>query len=182
MGLDNQQETKLPAWMLDLLAQAANTPFLADDEALLLDCDAAEQDFICEEVIQPPVVELGEWAKVDLLDDTDCFADELVRLVGVKWPASKRALCEKALLLENTYYKIQAGRRLPGRDTIICLALTLKLEIPETQHLLGYLGYGLSDQFKRDYIILRCLELRKEPLEVNLLLEQCGLRLLGPNE
>ena len=85
-------------------------------------------------------------------------------------------------MLENTYYKIQAGKRLPGRDTVICLSLALGLNVEEAQRLLGYLGYGLSEYIKRDFLIMYCLDKGKSPLEVNLLLEKCGLRLLGPND
>ena len=120
--------------------------------------------------------------KLEELDEEDDFTRELARLVQAKWTGTKRELCAKALLLENTFYKIQAGKRLPGRDTIICLSLALGLNVEEAQHLLGYLGYGLSEHIKRDYMIMYCLEKGKSPLEVNLLLEKCGLRLLGPND
>jgi hypothetical protein len=116
------------------------------------------------------------------LDEEGDFAGELAKLVKAKWTGTKRELCDKALLLENTFYKIQAGKRLPGRDTIICLALALGLNLEEAQRLLGYLGYGLSKHIKRDFIIMYCLEKGKSPLEVNLLLENCGLRLLGPTD
>ena len=164
---------KLPAWMVELLDQVKRTTFLADDD----------ESFI-EQCVMSPVICESQLSYDDLkeLDDEGDFARELVRLVKTKWTGTKRKLCEKALLLENTFYKIQAGKRLPGRDSIICLSLALGLNAEEAQRLLGYLGYGLSKHIKRDYLIIKCLEKGKSPMEVNFLLEMCGLRLLGPND
>lgn len=155
--------------MQSFLREVGAKVFLADDEELL-PCPAVRETTL-------PGAEYS--LSVPDLEDEDDFAVELNKLINLHWHGTKRRLCEEALLLENTFYKIQSGRRQPGRDTIICLALALQLKHEETQRLLGYLGYGLSAKIKRDYIILRCLELKKKPLEVNLVLESCGLRLLG---
>ena len=168
---DNNQ--KLPLWMQELLDKVKSITFLADDEEAVFDrCLMAP--VICESPLS--------YDKLEELDEEDDFTRELGKLVNAKWTGTKRELCEKALLLENTFYKIQAGKRLPGRDTIICLSLALGLNVEEAQRLLGYLGYGLSEHIKRDFIIMYCLEKGKSPLEVNLVLEKCGLRLLGPND
>ncbi|HHU50456.1 MAG TPA: hypothetical protein GXZ36_01330 [Firmicutes bacterium] len=167
---DNNQ--KSPLWMQELLDKVKSKTFIADDEEAVL------ARYIMPSVGESPL----SYDKLEELDEEDDFTRELARLVQAKWTGTKRELCAKALLLENTFYKIQAGKRLPGRDTIICLSLALGLNVEEAQHLLGYLGYGLSEHIKRDYMIMYCLEKGKSPLEVNLLLEKCGLRLLGPND
>ncbi|HEY8462433.1 MAG TPA: hypothetical protein VIM29_00120 [Bacillota bacterium] len=113
------------------------------------------------------------------LADEDSFTVELTRLINQHWQGTKRELCERALLLENTFYKIQSGKRAPGRDTLICLALALKLSREEANHLLGYFGYALGEAYKRDYIILRSLDRGRLPQEVNLLLAEYRLKLLG---
>lgn len=156
-----------PSWIQSLLRETAAIDFLADDQELL--CSV-----VCESTLSDT-----EYLNIPDLEDEDDFAVELGKLINQHWYGTKRQLCADALLLENTFYKIQSGRRQPGRDTIICLALTLQLNLDETQHLLGYLGYGLSDNIKRDYIIRRCLEQKRKPLEVNLVLESSCLRLLG---
>ncbi|NLY74717.1 MAG: hypothetical protein GX075_05380 [Firmicutes bacterium] len=163
---------KLPLWMKELLDKVKRMTFLADDE-----------ESVFEQRVMRSVSE-SQWYydKLEELDEEDDFTRELMKLVKSKWTGTKRELCEKALLLENTFYKIQAGKRLPGRDTIISLSLALGLNVEESQRLLGYLGYGLSQHIKRDFLIMYCLEKGKSPLEVNLLLEKCGLRLLGPND
>jgi len=163
---------KLPLWMKELLDKVKRMTFLADDE-----------ESVFEQRVMRSVSE-SQWYydKLEELDEEDDFTRELMKLVKSKWTGTKRELCEKALLLENTFYKIQAGKRMPGRDTIICLALALGLNVEEAQRLLGYLGYGLSEHIKRDFLIMYCLEKGKSPVEVNLLLEKCGLRLLGPND
>ena len=91
-------------------------------------------------------------------------------------------IMRESIVTGKYFYKIQAGKRLPGRDTIICLSLALGLNVEEAQRLLGYLGYGLSEHIKRDFVIMHCLEKGKLPMEVNFVLEKCGLRLLGPND
>lgn len=172
MNPTDDNNLKLP-WMLELLDKIKNMTFLADDEGAVIDRCITPQ-VICESQLS--------YDKLKELDEEGDFAGELVKLVKAKWTGTKRELCEKALLLENTFYKIQAGKRMPGRDTIICLALALGLNVEEAQRLLGYLGYGLSEYIKRDFLIMYCLEKGKSPVEVNLLLEKCGLRLLGPND
>lgn len=167
------EHLKRPAWVLELLDKAKSMTFIADDE-----------DFVIEECLMSPVIREPElsYEKLHELEEEDDFTAELTNLISSKWIGTKRDLCARALLLENTFYKIQAGRRQPGRDTIISLSLALGLNVEETQRLLGYLGYGLSKHIKRDYFIMYCLEKGKPPIEVNLLLESSGLRLLGPNE
>lgn len=168
---------KLPLWIQELLDKIKSMTFLADDEGAVIDRCITPQ-VICESQLSYDM----SYDKLKELDEEGDFAGELVKLVKAKWTGTKRELCEKALLLENTFYKIQAGKRMPGRDTIICLALALGLNVEEAQRLLGYLGYGLSEHIKRDFLIMYCLEKGKSPVEVNLLLEKCGLRLLGPND
>lgn len=162
----------LPSWMIDLLNKVQSMTFTADD---------VEYE-VKDRFILPSVLHEARWSyeKLQELDGEDDFTRELAKLVQSRWKGTKRELCEKALLLEKTFYKIQAGKRQPGRDTVISLALALELTVEETQRLLGYLGYGLSKHIKRDYLIMYCLEKGIPPVEVNLLLEQCGLRLLGP--
>ncbi|MCL4517446.1 MAG: hypothetical protein M1379_18015 [Firmicutes bacterium] len=173
---------QMSAWMLELLAKVKIMNFVADDEpsyevqesrqAVVEECYPSMPD---RSISAPSLKEL------EGLDVEGDFTAVLSSAIQKHWSGTKRELCERALLLENTFYKIQAGRRLPGRDTLICLALALRLKEKETRRLLGYLGYGLSEHIKRDYIILRCLENLQSPLETNLLLEHCGLRLLGPD-
>lgn len=161
------------SWMEELLSKIKMTPFISDDIDLF-DVQLPMSASACESELS--------YEQLNQLEEEDDFNQELTSLIKTKWFGTKRILCEKALLLENTFYKIQAGKRQPGRDTIISLALALGLNEAETTHLLGYLGYGLSKHIKRDFIILYCLERGKSPIEVNLILEKSGLRLLGPND
>ena len=173
MNSSDDNNLKLPAWMFELLDKVKSMTFIADDAEAVIDRCIAHP-VICESQLS--------FDRLEELEEEDDFTRKLAKLVQAKWTGTKRELCAKALLLENTFYKIQAGKRLPGRDTIICLSLALGLTVEETQRLLGYLGYGLSEHIKRDFLIIYCLDKGKSPLEVNLLLEKCGLRLLGPND
>ena len=173
MNVLNDNNRELPAWMVELLEQVKIMTFVADDEEAFID-----------RCLMAPVIGESQLSYdiLEELDEEDDFARELTKLVSTRWTGTKRELCEKALILENTFYKIQAGKRLPGRDTIICLSLALGLNLKEAQRLLGYLGYGLSEHIKRDYLIMCCLDKGKSPMEVNFLLEECGLRLLGSSD
>ncbi|HPT87337.1 MAG TPA: hypothetical protein PL004_05740 [Bacillota bacterium] len=172
MNPSDSLQQKLPSWITELLNTVESMTFTADD---------VEYE-VKDRFILPSVLHEAQWSyeKLKELDEEDDFTRELAKLVQSRWKGTKRELCEKALLLENTFYKIQAGKRQPGRDTVISLAFVLGLTVEETQRLLGYLEYGLSKHIKRDYLIMYCLEKGIPPVEVNLLLEQCGLRLLGP--
>ncbi|MGL6016118.1 MAG: hypothetical protein ACRCZU_08605, partial [Selenomonadaceae bacterium] len=61
---------------------------------------------------------------------------------------------------------------------VIALALAMGLEPEQARSLLSYLGYGLSEYIKRDYVILRCLEQQIDPARVNVVFAECGLRQL----
>jgi hypothetical protein len=162
----------LTAWIQQIQTEADSCVFIGDDKTDNLEilCDISP----CYDEYLPCTTIFPE----ELEDETD-FAAELARLIHERWQSTKRELCEKALLLENTFYKIQAGKRTPGRDTIICLALALQLNREDANHLLGYFGYALGESYRRDYFILAGLRDGKSPLEVNLLLEQYHMKLLG---
>jgi hypothetical protein len=162
----------LSVWLRQMQAMADSRVFIADVETGKLEilCDVSP----CYSETFSRVARLP-----DDLEDEEDFTVELARLIRKYWSKTKRELCEKALLLENTFYKIQSGKRTPGRDTLICLALALQLNREEANHLLGYSGYALGESYRRDFIILGALRDGKSPLEVNLLLEHYHLKLLG---
>ncbi len=78
--------------------------------------------------------------------------------------------------VSKTYaYQVINGERIPGRDIILRIALTLKLSISETQKLLTYAGKGiLYPKFHRDACILFCLRQKKSLYDTNIFLENEG--------
>lgn len=74
--------------------------------------------------------------------------------------------------LDRSYaYQIFDGQRMPTRDKVLALCLSMKLGSKETQQLLKYTGYPpLYAKFKQDSIILFGLEHALSVLEVNELL------------
>lgn len=74
--------------------------------------------------------------------------------------------------LDRSYaYQIFDGQRMPTRDKVLALCLSMKLGSKETQQLLKYTGYPLLyAKFKQDSIILFGLEHALSVLEVNELL------------
>jgi hypothetical protein len=173
--LPTEITASLATWLQQMQTEIDRHEFIADDVISKPDkiCDVSIFSFGVEEIMHCTSVYLEE-----LADEAD-FPTELAHLIREHWHGTKRKLCEKALLLENTFYKIQSGKRTPSRDTIICLALALQLSREEANHLLGYFGYALGERYRRDFIILGALKAGKTPMEVNLLLEQYRMKLLG---
>ena len=78
----------------------------------------------------------------------------------------------KRSLIERTYfYQILNGRKKPGRDKLIAIAIALKLSLEETQYLLVMAKEGsLYERRKRDCIIIFALSHELSVLDTNILL------------
>ena len=78
----------------------------------------------------------------------------------------------KRSLIERTYfYQILNGRKRPGRDKLIAIAIALKLTLKEAQHLLVTAKEGiLNETCKRDCIIIFALSHKLTVLDTNFLL------------
>lgn len=98
------------------------------------------------------------------------LSDYLDTIIGEK--ELKKSTIIKQSGLDRSYaYQIFDGQRIPNRDKILALCLSMKLNIDETQHLLKHTGYPpLYAKFKQDSIILFGLEHSLSVMEVNELL------------
>jgi len=68
----------------------------------------------------------------------------------------------------------------PGKNTVIALALSLKLNKKETEKLLGSTGYTLSESDTFDLVIQFCLEKRIYNIhDINQALAHCSLKPLA---
>ncbi len=161
------------AWPGGFFAELSQRAFWADDERDLADACQAEPEGVWEENISTEMPDGSGDSEGD-----EGFVSTLTGLIQQEWKGTKRALCSRALLSESVFYKIQSGRRSPERDAVIALALAMGLEPEQARSLLSYLGYGLSEYIKRDYVILRCLEQQIDPARVNVVFAECGLRQL----
>lgn len=92
----------------------------------------------------------------------------------------KKSELFNAAVIERSYgYQILKGRRLPSRDKVLALALSLKLSLEETGRLLSLSDNGaLYANVKRDAVIIYCLARHMSVMDTNLLLAQHGYQSL----
>lgn len=92
---------------------------------------------------------------------------------------SKHDVIERANLERSSGYQIFSGQRNPRRDTVLRIALTMKLSLPETQRLLKISQRGeLYPKNRRDAAIIYCIHHRLNLIDTDLLLEGIGESLL----
>ena len=94
----------------------------------------------------------------------------------IKEKAVKPSEIIKKSRIERTYfYQILNGRKNPGRDKIIAIALALELSLEETQRMLEISREGvLYAQSKRDSILIFAINRRYSLIDTNELLNRHG--------
>ena len=75
-----------------------------------------------------------------------CNANGLDEVEVYKKANLSRSIFSKIRTMDKTDY-------LPSKSTVICICLSLGLNLPETQNLLSYVGYSLSNKMLIDKII-----------------------------
>lgn len=111
--------------------------------------------------------------KLDLIENI-CFEDYLNTLME-KYHCTPGQLIIRTCLSKPFVYQILKGERVPGRDVILRISLSLRADVDETQHLLMLAEKGvLYPKIKRDAAILCCIELRKSLEYTNQFLEEHG--------
>lgn len=92
---------------------------------------------------------------------------------------TKQAVIEAADLERSTGYLIFAGQRNPKRDTLLRIALAMKLTLAETQRLLKIAQRGeLYPKNHRDAALLYCIHHQLGLIETEMLLDGIGEPLL----
>ncbi|PEF63665.1 hypothetical protein COJ93_11715 [Bacillus anthracis] len=95
---------------------------------------------------------------------------------------SRKELYEASLISKSYFYKIIKGDSHPSRDIMIQLALSLGLNLNETNLLLKKANYNeLYLRNKRDMIIASNLENNSNLIDTNEELESFQINLLGAN-
>ena len=110
-----------------------------------------------------------------ITSDLAQLLEELLQQKGLK----KSQVIKNAELSEIYGYQIFSGVRIPERNKLLCLAVSMKLNIEEVQQLLKCAGYApLYVKIPFDSIILFgfCKEL--SVIEINELLYEYGLETL----
>lgn len=110
----------------------------------------------------------------------DNFAVSLMHLIDKK--GMKDVECyQKANVLKQTWYKIlNCEDYKPSKNTVLCFAIALELDLPETQRLLATVGYTLSNSNKFDVIIQYFILHKKYDIfEINQTLFEFDQEVLG---
>lgn len=108
----------------------------------------------------------------------ESFTEMLFRMID-RQGSTDVEVYKKAGLDRRYFSKIRSGT-VPRRNTVIVLALSMRLNIDDTRDLLAKAGYALSDADKRDCILRYCIEQEYyDTLGINELLYEYGLPLLN---
>ncbi len=101
--------------------------------------------------------------------------EELTQRVGL----NRSTLAAKARLDRYYIYDIFSGRKVPGADKLICIALALGLDLEETERLLRLADRpGLYAWHPRDSVLIFAIQRHLSVDEANAMLYESGQRLL----
>ena len=105
----------------------------------------------------------------------DSFTDELNRLYKTQG-RNKSEIAREAGISDIYLYQIFSGRRVPQRNRLISICLSMHLSVEETQRLLYLCGHAqLYARDPRDAVLLHCLMHRATVFDTNALLFENGL-------
>ena len=111
---------------------------------------------------------------LEKIDSTDsCLLNEHIKELMKSRQINSSELIRRSRI-ERTYcYQILNGRKKPGRDKLISIALALNLELNETQRLLEIAKEGvLYVKSKRGSILIFAINQKMSVLDTNFLLTQ----------
>ena len=103
------------------------------------------------------------------------YLQELIGRSGLK----NSDIIDKSNIERSYFYQILNGRKNPGRDKIISIALALGIDLDVTQRLLKLAGEGaLYSKHPRDSILIYSINNRISPIDTNILLSDKGEKTL----
>lgn len=142
-------------------------------------------DLYCEEIRKPSLDGAAPMAVPkgldDLVDDLDePFNTTLLRLIDAKGKTDSEVY-KRANIDRKLFSKIRTGKGyMPGKRTILALAVSLELTLAETDDLLERAGYALSHSQKFDVIVeFFIVNGKYDIFEINEVLFQYDQPLLG---
>ena len=115
----------------------------------------AEYEAMQEAMMAPPAAPMAASKGLDdLIDELDePFNTTLLRLIDAKGKTDAEVY-KRANIDRKLFSKIRTGKGyMPGKRTILALAIALELTLPETDDLLERAGYALSHSQKFDVIV-----------------------------
>ena len=149
-------------------------PGAADAE--LLDMDFSRGKCALPEIGSPNIA--GPEIFQEQLDEP--FNKALLQLIDAKGKTDVEVY-KKANISRKLFSKIRTGRGyMPGKRTILALAIGLELSVEETENLLEHAGFALSRSILSDVIVKYFISHKKYDIyEINDALFQYGQPLLG---
>lgn len=109
----------------------------------------------------------------------DTLAQLLERMIAEK-ALKKSQVFRKAEISEVYGYQILAGKRMPERKKMICLAIGMELSVEETQALLKSAGYPLLYvKHPFDCVVMYGIFKKLSVAEINTMLFEYDLETLG---
>jgi len=112
-------------------------------------------------------------------DIPDVSTPEYLKQLLSEHGLSKQQVIEMANLERSSGFQIFSGQRNPKRDTVLRIALAMKLSLQETQHLLTIAQRGeLYPRNRRDAAVIYCIHHQLNLIDANILLEGIGELLL----
>lgn len=111
--------------------------------------------------------------KLEKIEETP-FKDYLRQLME-RYDCSVRQLIVLSCLSKPFAYQIMRGERLPGRDVVLRISLSMKATVEETQRMLTLAGKNvLYPKIRRDAAILCCIETHRSLEDTDLFLREHG--------
>lgn len=114
------------------------------------------------------------------LEKTDIsFSQKLLEMIAERGLTASEVY-HKANISKQVFSKIRKANYHPKKNTVLALAVALKLTVTETDELLSYAGYTLARNDKTDIIVSYFLEkCVYDIIEINIMLFDYELPLLG---
>ena len=132
--------------------------YITENRSHLLECEIIENAIFSQSSMQDELI------LDDNLEDfierkrKPTFQELLFRFID-QTGETDAAIYNRALIDRKLFSKIRSNSSYhPGKNTVLALALALKLDIENTDALLNAAGYSLSDSNTGDLIIQFCIE------------------------
>ena len=150
--------------------------YQGEADAALPDMDFSREKCVLPEIGSPNIA--GPEIFQEQLDEP--FNKALLQLIDAKGKTDVEVY-KKANISRKLFSKIRTGRGyMPGKRTILALAIGLELSVEETENLLEHAGFALSRSILSDVIVKYFISHKKYDIyEINDALFQYGQPLLG---